>query len=125
MSSFDDFLSMMDATHILASTESREKTVCYDAVDAMDARNLLKPLLPPYRAIPPYALKCKVASIASIPSTGDEHDQAERAAIQWESEQPPDPDPTGTAGVPGFEGMPDLTPAQHGVILKRLMGHRP
>lgn len=42
----------------------------------------------------------------------------ERLAIQWESTQPREPDP---APVLGFDGMPDLTPAQHGAIQARLM----
>lgn len=53
---------------------------------------------------------------------GDDYAAAERQAIAWESEQPPVDDPAGTAGVRGFEGLPDLTPAQHGVIQRRLMG---
>ncbi len=49
-----------------------------------------------------------------------DHDAADRSAIQWESEQSLDPEPTGTADVPGFEGIPELTPAQHGVIRAQL-----
>ncbi|MCY0872214.1 MAG: hypothetical protein OWQ56_05845 [Acidithiobacillus caldus] len=37
-----------------------------------------------------------------------DYDEAERQAIQWEAEQPPDPDPSGTAGVP----WPDDGPAR-------------
>lgn len=54
--------------------------------------------------------------------TDDDYAKAEREAIQWESGLPPDDDATGTAGVPGFENLPDLTPAEHGVIQRRLMG---
>lgn len=50
-----------------------------------------------------------------------DYDTAERAAIQWESELPPFEDPSGCGSVPGFGGMLDLTPAQHGAILKELM----
>lgn len=53
--------------------------------------------------------------------SSDDYDTAEREAIQWEAELPPFDDPTGTAGVPGFDDLPDLTPAQHGVILAQLM----
>ncbi|OFC40879.1 hypothetical protein BAE30_16280 [Acidithiobacillus caldus] len=38
----------------------------------------------------------------------DDYDEAERQAIQWEAEQTPDPDPSGTAGVP----WPDDGPAR-------------
>ncbi len=59
---------------------------------------------------------------APLPPLGDEYDQSEREAIQSEDDLPPD---RGWDDIPGFEGMPDLTAAQHGAILKRLMGHRP
>ena len=68
-----------------------------------------------------YTAQWENAPLAPLMPLGDDYDQAERAAIQWESEQPPDPDPTGTAGVQGFDGLPDLTAEQHGAILHRLM----
>ena len=42
----------------------------------------------------------------------------ERLAVQSEDDLPPD---RGFDDVPGFEGVPDLTPAQHGAILHRIM----
>ncbi len=42
----------------------------------------------------------------------------ERLAIQSEDDLPPD---RGYSDIPGFEGMPDLTAAEHGAILHRLM----
>ena len=48
----------------------------------------------------------------------DDYAIEERLAIQTEDSLPPD---RGFDDVPGFEGMPDLTPAQHGAILHRLM----
>ena len=53
----------------------------------------------------------------------DPYAKAERLAIQWESELPPETDPTGTgtADIAGFEVLPDLTTDQHGVILRRVM----
>ncbi len=42
----------------------------------------------------------------------------ERLAIQSEDDVLPD---RGWADVPGFEGMPDLSPAKHGAIRRRLM----
>jgi hypothetical protein len=42
----------------------------------------------------------------------------ERLAIQSEDDLPPD---RGYPDVPGFEGMADLTAAEHGAILHRLM----
>ncbi|MEL5848242.1 MAG: hypothetical protein U7M05_02620 [Candidatus Igneacidithiobacillus chanchocoensis] len=41
-----------------------------------------------------------------------DYDTAERKAIQWESEQPPFDDPTGTAGVPGFDDITPITDAE-------------
>ena len=60
---------------------------------------------------------------ANSPQPGDEvHTDGyaieERLAIQSEDDLPPD---RGFDDVPGFEGMPDLTPAQHGAILHRIM----
>ncbi len=52
-------------------------------------------------------------------SPPDDYALAEREAIQWESELPPlEPQPA----ISGFEGMPDLTAAQHGAILRQCMG---
>lgn len=51
-------------------------------------------------------------------SPPDNYALAEREAIQWESELPPlEPQPD----IPGFEDMPDLTAAQHGVIVRQCM----
>lgn len=47
------------------------------------------------------------------------YDEEERLAIQEESKLPPD---RGWDDVPGFEGLPEITPAQHGAILDRLRG---
>ncbi|MBU2761247.1 hypothetical protein [Acidithiobacillus sulfurivorans] len=60
---------------------------------------------------------------ANSPQPGDDvhtDDYAieERLAIQSEDDLPLD---RGFDDVPGFEGMPDLTPAQHGAILHRIM----
>ena len=51
-----------------------------------------------------------------------DYDTAEREAIQWESEQPP---PESGPGISGFEDMPPLTAAQHGVIVRQCMGVTP
>lgn len=61
------------------------------------------------------------ASLASLTSPGaDPYDTEERLAIQQEESYISD-----LAEIPGFEGLPDLTPAQHGEIQRRLMGYGP
>ncbi len=49
---------------------------------------------------------------------GDDYATMERAAIVWESEQPPEPP---APEVPGFGDLPNLTPSEHGAILHRLL----
>ena len=58
-----------------------------------------------------------LAALLSTPAP-DNYAIEERLAIQSEDDLPPD---RGFDDVPGFEGMPDLTPAQHGAILHRIM----
>jgi hypothetical protein len=58
-----------------------------------------------------------LAALLSAPPP-DDYAIEERLAIQSEDDLPPD---RGFDDVPGFEGMPDLTPAQHGAILHRIM----
>ncbi len=117
-------------------------TLLSDRSDASDATNPFNTQLQglPYRAN--VLLNKKVTSLASLAETGcrtinelaspdsgqkmpvsRHYDDLERQAIQSESEQPIDDDPFGTAGVPGFDGLPDLTPEQHGAIRADLL-HR-
>ena len=58
-----------------------------------------------------------LAALLSAPAP-DNYAIEERLAIQSEDDLPPD---RGFDDVPGFEGVPDLTPAQHGAILHRIM----
>ena len=58
-----------------------------------------------------------LAALLSTPAP-DDYAIEERLAIQSEDDLPPD---RGFDDVPGFDGMPDLTPAQHGAILHRIM----
>lgn len=53
----------------------------------------------------------KCATNATIATGADLYAQAEREAIQAEADELPDADPSGTAGVPGFEGHLTPTPA--------------
>ncbi len=52
---------------------------------------------------------------------GDDYARLERAAIVWESEQPPFDDPTGCAGVPGFDDCIPITDAERFALNLRLM----
>ncbi len=80
------------------------------------------PPLPPHGADPQNADdSSQINYLAENLPHGVDYDNLERQAIQEEAGLPPFSDPTGTAGVPGFAGMPDLTAAQHGAILHRLM----
>ncbi|MHB8249069.1 MAG: hypothetical protein ACYDCX_09345 [Acidithiobacillus sp.] len=62
-----------------------------------------------------------LAALLSAPAH-DDYAIEERLAIQEEEKLPLD---RGWADVAGFEGLPDLTPAQHGAILHRLMNPPP
>ncbi len=76
-----------------------------------------------FRAVPsrliPAIREHKAALLTLLsPPAPDDYDIEERLAIQTEDSLPPD---RGWDDIAGFEGMPDLTPSEHGVILRRLM----
>lgn len=73
------------------------------------------------RDIPHNGVNAPLAPL--MPLGADPYDAEERRAIQEEDSYISDL--AAIDAVPGFDGMPNLTPAQHGAILKRLMGHRP
>ncbi len=105
MSSFDDFLGTMEIREI---RDIRE--------------NLFKPLLPPHRAIPTTRLneKSRMSRISCI-GGADPYDAEEREAIQLEAEQPPFDDPTGCAGVLGFDDCTPITNAQRFAMNMQLL----
>lgn len=104
----------MTPATLLAEIEQADGEVWMDG-DRLKFRGIPARLIPLIREH-----KAALLALLSAPAH-DDYAAAERLAIQEESEQPPFDDPGGTAGVPGFEDMPDLTPAEHGVILRQLM----
>ena len=83
---------------------------------------LSKPISPTNSPIlPNTAIDKGICPICPIrPLGADPYPTEERLAIQQEDSYISDL--AAIDAVPGFDGLPDLTPAQHGAILKRLMG---
>ena len=103
----------MTAATLLAEIEQADGEIWTEG-DRLKFRAVPARLIPAIREN-----KAELLALLATPAP-DDYAIEERRAIQWEPGQPPLDDPTGTAGVPGFEGMPDLTPAEHGAILQRL-----
>ena len=101
----------MSAATLLAEIEQADGKIWMDG-DRLKFRDTPARLVPAIR-------EHKAALLALLSASApDDYATAERLAIQSEDRLPPD---RGFDDIAGFEGMPDLTPSEHGVILHRLM----
>ena len=101
---------LTDADRDLLRKHKAEVLAELQSVNVVNIVNIDSGLLPPARIVH-----------ETEPKFTDDYDTLERLATQEESEQPMDPDPTGTAGVLGFDDCIPITDAERFALNLRLM----